>query len=667
MAEWSSGFRSGVRAGLVTIAALSLAIACRRAPEPVRTRGSAATAAAGLVCSETDTHGVHAKSRIPCRACHPAGAEIGFSVVYTYPGGTTTAGGTITYRSGDVPTSCSVACHSPLGSPPHTVTWGTPGPLDCTACHDTTVLTQHPAVSPTAQRSECIVCHDQTNHTSGAVTLVSHPAGWMDPTSQAFHAYSADRGLASCEACHGPRLTGGMAQIACAQCHDRPLPGGGMLAWSADCSMCHGGTDNATGAPPKGILGAASDPIGVGAHTSHLASAIAPAMDCTVCHVKPADALAGGHVDGGTAEVPFGGVALASNAQPSWDRAAGTCANVYCHGATLIGGAARAAPVWTGGAGEAACGKCHGVPPPSPHPTASGGLTGCVSCHPETMDAAGNVIAVSAGGKHLDGVIEAAGGHPAGWMDRASAGFHAYAVNAGIASCQGCHGANLDGVGGSATTSCASCHGAAWRTSCTMCHGGVANATGAPPQGTWGHETDALRVGAHTAHVTTTKMAALDCTACHVKPTDALSPGHVDGATGMTWGALATSGGAIPTWDRATGKCSSTYCHGNYAGQYAYQVYDWGSDTYYTEYVSYAGSRAAPSWTDGPMTCGSCHANPPRNDTWHLGHPGGTSCAICHPDASGDPVGTAITNPSLHMNGAIDVVPQWKSACFNCH
>jgi hypothetical protein len=281
------------------------------------------------------------------------------------------------------------------------------------------------------------------------------------------------------------------------------------------------------------------------------------------------------------------------------------------------------------------------------------------------VDATGNVIAPAAGGKHLDGIVEATGGHPASWMDPASSGFHAYSVNAGIASCRSCHGANLDGVGGTATTSCAECHGAGWQTSCTMCHGGVANLSGAPPQGTWGHETDALRIGAHTAHVATTKMTPLDCTACHVKPADAFSTGHVDGAAAVTFGALATSGGANAAWDPASGTCSSTYCHGNYSGTYTYEVYDWGSGTNVTQFAPYAGSRAAPSWTDAAVTCSSCHGNPPVGGAWHGNHGGGTNCNLCHPDA--DAGGTAITNPSLHVNGIIEVTPTYKSTCFRCH
>ncbi len=665
-------FRSARGLALAAAALVALG-ACGRGgspatPEPasasaLRPRAAHASAlSSGTSCPETSVHARHL-NMFACATCHPTGATFGFEVPYTFPGGTTTAGGTIALHTATTATTCTVACHFPKGGPAKSVAWDAPGPLACVDCHATTSLPAgHPAVAANATRTDCQRCHTLGNHLGGTVALVAHDTAWSDKTSPGFHAFQANAGLGACQDCHGADLAGGAARSACATCHDVGLPAG-IASWKVSCVMCHGGTETASGAPPKATWGNAADTVRVGAHTIHGAgSAIAPAYDCGVCHVKPADALAGGHVDGGTAELTFSGVATARNAAPSWDRATATCSGVYCHGGTM-GGGTKTAPVWTRvGLGEAACGTCHGLPPPSPHPTVAADLTRCASCHPDTMDAGGVVIAPSAGGKHLDGLVQASGGHPAGWMDTASAGFHAYSANAGIAGCQGCHGTNLDGVGGSATTSCATCHGAGWRTSCLMCHGGVADATGAPPSGTWGHETDALRVGAHTAHVSANATAAAyACTECHVKPADALDAGHMDGSTvTVTWGGLARTGGAAPSWDRTAGTCAATYCHGNYAGTFTYFFFD----GYYS--VPYAGKRAAPRWSDGPATCGSCHGNPPQTGSWHLGaHGGGSNCDLCHADANA--TGTAITNPALHLNGAVDVNPAWDASCFNCH
>ena len=270
--------------------------------------------------------------------------------------------------------------------------------------------------------------------------------------------------------------------------------------------------------------------------------------------MKPADALAAGHIDAtATAEITWGGLAVTGGATPAWNRTTATCSNTYCHG-RFNNGNATAAPVWTG-TNQGACGTCHGLPPGGTHPAVGTALTGCSACHNQTMTAAGALIAPSAGGKHLDGLIQATGGtggHVTGWMDTASANFHAYSAIAGIASCQGCHGANLDGVGGSATTSCATCHGATWKTNCTFCHGGTANTTGAPPKGTWGFRTDAARIGAHTKHVTAGAISsAITCATCHVTPANALSTGHLNGSTAtVTWGGIAASSGAAPAWNR---------------------------------------------------------------------------------------------------------------------
>jgi predicted CxxxxCH...CXXCH cytochrome family protein len=619
----------------------------------------------GASCPGTTAHVRHI-NLFACSTCHPQGATYGFDVPYTFAGGTTSAGGTLVPHTATTPATCTVACHFPKGAPSKTVEWNAPGPLACIECHAASALpAAHPPVSADATRADCEGCHVTDGHMDGAVALVGHDPEWMgtaDPSNQGFHASSANAGIAACQSCHGQDLTGGAASVSCASCHDQDLPQG-IASWKVNCVMCHGGTDGASGAPPVATWGNTGDAVRVGAHTAHVAgSAIAPAADCAVCHTKPADALAGGHLDGGTAEVTFRGVAIAGGAAPApWDRTAATCTNVYCHGATL-GGGSLTIPTWTRvGQGEGACGTCHGLPPPSPHPTAEGGLTRCASCHAETMEAAGTVIPPAAGGKHLDGFVQATGGHPAAWMDTANAGFHAHSANQGLGACQGCHGADLDGVGGSTSVGCTECHGAAWKTSCVMCHGGMDNATGAPPQATWGHETDVLRVGAHTAHVTASALAAaFDCVECHSRPADALSAGHIDGsAVSVVWGPLARSGGANPTWSASARSCASTYCHGGYSGTYTYFFYD-GYNS-----MNYAGANATAQWGDGPVTCTSCHGSPPSTGGWHVYHGGGMSCDLCHPDANA--TGTAVTNPALHVNGTIDVAPRWTSTCIKCH
>jgi predicted CxxxxCH...CXXCH cytochrome family protein len=157
-----------------------------------------------------------------------------------------------------------------------------------------------------------------------------------------------------------------------------------------------------------------------------------------------------------------------------------------------------------------------------------------------------------------------------------------------------------------------------------------------------------------------------------VKPADWLSAGHVDQPTAtVTFGGLAVQG-TTPAWTRSGATCASTYCHGGYSGTYTYTAWDWGLDQPVPVTVAYAGKNATPVWTSGAMTCSSCHDNPPHNGVWHSGSHGYDAsynvCELCHPDASGTAAGgTAITNLALHVNGVVDVTPQWGSNCFGCH
>jgi predicted CxxxxCH...CXXCH cytochrome family protein len=475
--------RTAAAAAVVSLLVLAACDGTGPATRPVAPKSTSSHAALASAlpptCAGTTVHDKHA-STFPCTACHPTGATFGFAIPYTFPGGTTTAGGTLVRGTGTSPTTCAVGCHHPQGAPVHEVAWDAPGPLACTSCHATSRLpAAHPAVTAYASRADCERCHATGSHTDGAVALVAHVPGWMDEGGSAFHAYSANRGLASCQQCHAADLGGGITGISCAQCHDeRDESGAVVVAWKANCTMCHGGTDDSTtGAPPRTIWGFASDPVRSGAHGAHLAgSAIAPPFECGVCHVKPADALAPGHVDAvvtgaPVANVSFGGLASTRlTTAPTWDRTSATCSNTYCHGATLSGGT-KTAPVWTRLDGtQASCGTCHGVPPPAPHPVVSGGMPACNPCHSDTMDVTGALVAPSAGGKHLDGVVQSSG-HEASWMDQASAGFHGASAQQGLQACQACHGQDLGG--GTAGVACAECHGSAGQLVCTSCHGDV--------------------------------------------------------------------------------------------------------------------------------------------------------------------------------------------------
>ncbi len=181
----------------------------------------------------------------------------------------------------------------------------------------------------------------------------------------------------------------------CSPCHS-PNP--------AACVLCHGGIDNQTGAPPRGLHGeTAASQLAVGAHTGHLESGyISDGVPCAECHLVPATVASPGHFDADSiAEITWG--TLAGSAS-QWNRGTATCRQTYCHG-NFSGGYAGNAPIWTA-PGQAACGSCHDD---GTNPNDLGGRHekhvteehfGCDQCHAATVDLQLNIIGKS---RHIDG------------------------------------------------------------------------------------------------------------------------------------------------------------------------------------------------------------------------------------------------------------------------
>lgn len=418
-----------------------------------------------------------------------------------------------------------------------------------------------------------------------------HGNAWIDATSPAFHANEAVLGLAACTACHGATLDGGGPAPACGTCHDLNLPAG-VASWKTNCVMCHGGVADSTGAPPRATWGHASDPVRVGAHTSHVRGGLGPPLDCTACHVKPADAFSPGHVDGGVRVTGYTGgdaALLAAWTDPGWDAASATCSTAYCHGATLAGGSVPR-PEWSRVDGtQAACGACHGVPPPTgAHLSHVDGGVGpplpCLACHvtpgatpsPEHVDGKVRVTAYQGS----DPAMIAAAGDP-GW-DRAAA----------TCSTAYCHGATL--AGGTLTKP-------TWTTldgtqaACGTCHG-------LPPA--------ALPSAAHPVY-----LFSAPCTGCH--PATAAW----DGTSGRN---VIVQGG---------GRHVNAEIEFTFAGHPAGWV-----GSYPTPAVGGAHSNAAPmgcSTAGCGITmgeyyqCTSCHGK--DGDFEPTGGTSRVSCGACHP------------------------------------
>lgn len=137
-------------------------------------------------------------------------------------------------------------------------------------------------------------------------------------------------------------------------------------------------------------------------------------------------------------------------------------------------------------------------------------------------------------------------------------------------------------------------------------------------------------------------------------------------------GPAVAAGQPSPFFDSTAKSCSNISCHGVYSGTFSY--YFWTGEDVELRTFSYTGNGGTtPSWYTTGAACSACHGNPPRpagtTPVWHSGsHGGGNDCQLCHPDATGSGgVGTAITDPSLHANGTVNVQANFTSSCFNCH
>jgi len=166
---------------------------------------------------------------------------------------------------------------------------------------------------------------------------------------------------------------------------------------------------------------------------------------------------------------------------------------------------------------------------------------------------------------------------------------------------------------------------------CTACHGSKINA--APPKAVDGSEsTSSIGVGAHQGHLVAGHVAVpVACAECHRLPTDLLThPDTLNRPATVVFGEKAQLYGAAPAWNRATARCTNTYCHG--------------------AKLSDASARPDPIWNlvDGTQrSCRSCHGYPPAGN-----HPQSDACSDCHGEVV-NPDGT-IKNLSRHVDGNVD-------------
>ena len=630
---------------------------------------TAANGTAAGTCSNTYCHGNFAGSgatgaiswtggvaAASCGTCHgsppPAPHVQNSACGSCHTGYTSTTVNAAAHINGvvDVTTMTCTSCHGAAGvnsAPPVSTTGGSATTLVSVGAHQAHVAsTLRPAIA-------CTECHGAasatytTTHADGTVqtsfgtlsnqgtTTVWTRASGTCASNYCHGGTTAVAGgtgttpvwttvngtFRACASCHGnpPALnatTHHPANPSCATCHGAGYTSTTVAAAThvngtvnlsrTGCTLCHGDLAqtgvaatsaasapgfNATSADSTGAT--AATVAGVGAHAAHLVGTRwrGTALACNECHTVPAAAdvahATGTGTGGARATVIFGTLArtggittatYAGSTTAANGTAAGTCSNTYCHG-NFAGSGATGAISWTGGVAAASCGTCHGSPPPAPHVQNSA----CGSCH---------------------------------------TGYTATTVSAT---------AHLNGVVNVTTMTCTSCHGDTLRT------GTDPNIAAMPPVGTAGETlTTQPAVGAHLAHLTAGALArAFACTDCHNPP---LSTNHATGTTTFSWSVLA--GGGAVTYNFTNQTCSSTYCHGNFAG---------------------GNAANAPSWIAGTATvaCGSCHGTPGVTGAPPLPHSQNAACGNCH-------VGyTATTvNTTNHVNGIVDVVAQ---TCTTCH
>lgn len=233
-----------------------------------------------------------------------------------------------------------------------------------------------------------------------------HPDGWADPMT---HGLAAKFQQEDCRGCHAADLTGGtwnngtadVATPSCDSCH--------TANWRTTCTFCHGGTDNALGAPPRDITGETQkSKLIFHAHTAHVtASADHVAYDCVQCHVKPTNALDATHWFDTTPGIPEVTFTAGLSATGTFGASgSGQCMTNYCHS----NGRGN-----TGTVNHDDTMTCHSCHPYLDTPATWTNMSGqhrrhlnmsgvtCHDCHGATVNAA-NAVATAA--NHVDGKRE---------------------------------------------------------------------------------------------------------------------------------------------------------------------------------------------------------------------------------------------------------------------
>jgi hypothetical protein len=302
----------------------------------------------------------------------PVGLEAAWdgTTCTTYCHGATLSGGQHTAPQWTVVDGSQTTCNGCHGFPP---TENHPASTNCGGCHGAVVDGNNEIKAPVL-------------HIDGQLQVTSpHAAGWAAPE---VHGPAFFNDVTACggSSCHGDDLGGGSGRsCASSGCH----PSG----WQSDCTFCHGGTDNQSGAPPEAVNGeTAVSYFGVGQHSTHLDGTTHKALGCEVCHTMPTDALSPGHIDPAPAEVQSSYIT---------GHVPGLGCIASCH--------YNRALVWNREDYVVNCTWCHGTRGGKHVEHADEGL-GCSECHDCVVDATLSFVDPS---RHVDGTRDYCG--PAGY------------------------------------------------------------------------------------------------------------------------------------------------------------------------------------------------------------------------------------------------------------
>ncbi len=225
-----------------------------------------------------------------------------------------------------------------------------------------------------------------------------HPDGYADPTVHGMEAKLHDQ---TCTDCHGADLAGSGGVPSCDTCHED--------GWRTNCTYCHGGIEDSTGAPPEDIDDGTID-VAFGAHPRHVQTNNHAAFDCTQCHVKPTDVLSSGHLFDSTAAQAEVNFTSSLSSRGTWSSGGMSCNNLYCHGnGRTDNGSVNVSDA------PLSCKSCHPDATSSSSDISSMSGThrkhvvsegvSCDACHADTIDATNTVIAPSL---HVNGTPDIA-------------------------------------------------------------------------------------------------------------------------------------------------------------------------------------------------------------------------------------------------------------------